>query len=589
MTMRHIQSRLCIAILLIAVFSISGFAASDNTLQTADIIVTNARIYTLNPQQKWAEAIAVRGDKIIAVGERKQVEALRRPSTKMIDAGQRLLLPGFVDCHIHFMDGSLGLTRVDLNEATTVAEIQKRVKAYADAHPNELWIQGMGWTYPTFGPSALPNKKILDDVVTDRPVYLIAFDGHSSWANSKALAMAGIDRNTPNPPNGTIVRDENGDATGALKEAAGDLVGSKTPVPTRAERLDALRKGIREADRVGLVRVHSAGQDFEYLDLYDELRKSGELTLRFYIAYFLDPPGLTPQNTALIENARRKYSSNDDWIEGGAVKTMLDGVVEAHTAAMLAPYSDDPTQSGKLFWDPEKYKANIADLDARGLQIFTHAIGDKAVRLALDAYQNAAEVNKTRDARPRIEHIETISAVDVERFGKLGVIASMQPLHSYPDDDTLNIWARNVGAERASRPWVWRSIQEKGGALAFGSDWPVVTLNPWRGVQTAVTRQTSEGNPPGGFVPRQRLSLEDTIRAYTLGAAFAGRREKSEGSLEPGKLADFILLDQDLFKIEPSEIGKTEVLITVVGGKIVYQSPNWKDSALPDKSATEKK
>ena len=212
-----------------------------------------------------------------------------------------------------------------------------------------------------------------------------------------------------------------------------------------------------------------------------------------------------------------------------------------------------------------------------------------AVRLALDAYQNATEVNKTRDARPRIEHIETISAVDVERFGKLGVIASMQPLHSYPDDDTLNIWARNVGAERASRPWVWRSIQEKGGALAFGSDWPVVTLNPWRGVQTAVTRQTSEGNPPGGFVPQQRLSLEDTIRAYTLGAAFAGRREKSEGSLEPGKLADFILLDQDLFKIEPSEIGKTEVLFTIVGGKIVYQSPNWKDSALADKSATEKK
>jgi len=589
MTMRHIQSRLCIATLLTAVFSISAFAASENASQTADIIVTNARIYTVNPQQKWAEAIAVQGDKIIAVGERKQVEALRGPSTRMIDAGQRLLLPGFVDCHIHFMDGSLGLTRVDLNETTTVAEIQKRVKAYADAHPNELWIQGMGWTYPTFGPSALPNKKILDDVVPDRPVYLIAFDGHSSWANSKALAMAGIDRNTPNPPNGTIVRDENGDATGALKEAAGDLVGSKTPVPTRAERLDALRKGIREANRVGLVRVHSAGQDFEYLDLYDELRKRGELTLRFYIAYFLDPPGLTPQSTALIENARRKYSSSDDWIEGGAVKTMLDGVVEAHTAAMLAPYSDDPTQGGKLFWDPDKYKANIADLDARGLQIFTHAIGDKSVRLALDAYQNAAEENKTRDARPRIEHIETISAVDVERFGKLGVIASMQPLHSYPDDDTLNIWARNVGAERASRPWVWRSIQEKGGALAFGSDWPVVTLNPWRGVQTAVTRQTSEGNPPGGFVPQQRLSLDDTIRAYTLGAAFAGRREKSEGSLEPGKLADFILVDQDLFKIEPSEIGKTEVLFTIVGGKIVYQSPNWKDSALADKNATEKK
>ncbi len=399
-----------IALLLAALLPMPGVAASDSPSQPADLIITNARVYTVNPQQKWAEALAIRADKIVAVGDRKQIEALRGPATKVIDARQRLLLPGFTDCHIHFMDGSLGLTRVDLNDAKTVAEIQKRVKAYADAHParpNDAWIQGMGWTYPTFGPTALPNKKILDDVVPDRPVYLVAFDGHSSWANSKALAMAGIDRNTPDPPNGKIVRDANGDATGALKEAAGDLVATKTPIPTRAERLDALRQGIHEANRVGLTRVHSAGQDFEYLDLYDELRNHGDLTLRFYIAYFLDPPGLTPQSTKLIEDARQKY--HDDWISGGAVKTMLDGVVEAHTAAMLAPYTDDPTQSGKLFWDPEKYKANIADLDARGLQIFTHAIGDKAVRLALDAYQNAAEVNHTKDARPRIEHIETIA------------------------------------------------------------------------------------------------------------------------------------------------------------------------------------
>src|SRR3981081_3345744 len=594
--MRLPQPRLCIAIplasLLSILFSIPPLMASDASSQPAsqsadvDIIVINARIYTVNPLQKWAEAIAVRGNKIVAVGERKQVEALRGPATKEIDAQGLLLLPGFTDCHIHFMDGSLGLTRVDLNGATHVAEIQKRVKAYADAHPKEPWIQGMGWTYPTFAPSGLPSKKILDDVVPDRPVYLIAFDGHSSWANSKALAMAGIDRNTPDPPNGKIVRDEDGDDAGALKEAAGDVVGSKTPVPTRAERLDALRKGIHEANRVGLVRVHSAGQDFEYLDLYKELRARGELTLRFYIAYFLDPPGLTPQSTALIEDARRQY--REDWIAGGAVKTMLDGVVEAHTAAMLAPYTDDPTQSGKLFWDPDKYKATIATLDARGLQIFTHAIGDKAVRLALDAYQNAAAVNHTKDARPRIEHIETIAAADVDRFGKLGVIASMQPLHSYPDDDTLGIWSRNIGPERASSAWVWRSIQAKGGALAFGSDWPVVTLNPWPGVQTALTRQTSEGNPPGGFIPQQRLNVQDTTRGYTLGAAFAGRREKTEGSLEPGKLADFILLDRDLFKIEPSEIGKTEVLITVVGGKLLYQSPCGNISATPNKT-TEKK
>ncbi len=564
----------------ISLLALVGIAAVAQT-PPADVIVTNAHVYTVNPQQKWADAIAIRGDKIVAVGDTAKIEGYRGAATKVIDAGGRLVLPGFTDCHIHFMDGSLGLTRVDLNNAASVAEIQKRVKTYADAHPGEPWIQGMGWTYPTFAPSGLPNKKILDEVVPDRPVYLVAFDGHSSWANSKALAMAGIDRNTADPPNGKIVRDDVGEATGALKEAAGDLVDTKIPKPTRAERLDALRKGVHEANKVGLVRVHSAGQDFEYLDLYNELRSRGELTLRFYVSYFLDPPGLTPQSTALIEQARRDYK--DDWISGGVVKTMLDGVVEAHTAAMLAPYSDDPSQSGKLFWDPEKYKATIADLDARGLQIFTHAIGDKAVRLALDAYQNAAEVNHTKDARHRIEHIETISAQDIDRFGKLGVIASMQPLHSYPDADTLDIWARNIGRERASRPWVWRSIQQKGGALAFGSDWPVVTLNPWPGVQTALTRQTSEGNPPGGFVPLQRLSLEDTLRAYTLGAAFAGHREKTEGSLEAGKLADLIVIDRDLFTIEPSEIGKTEVLITMVGGKVVYESPKWANPAPADK------
>jgi predicted amidohydrolase YtcJ len=559
--------------LLTVCFSIP-LAAADAP-QPADVIVTNARVYTMNSQQKWAEAVAMRGEKIVAVGERKTIDALRGPSTKMIDAHQRLVLPGFTDCHIHFMDGSLGLTHVDLNDAKTVEEIQKRVKSYADAHSTEPWIQGMGWTYPTFRPSGLPNKKILDDVVADRPVYLVAFDGHSSWANSKALALAGIDRKTADPPNGKIVRDDKGEATGALKEAAGDLVAAKVPKPTRAERLDALRKGLHEANKVGLVRVHSAGQDFEYLDLYNELRKNGELTLRFYIAYFLDPPGLTPDSNALIESARRQY--NDEWISGGAVKTMLDGVVEAHTAALLDPYSDDPSLSGKLFWDPRKYKSTIVDLDARGLQIFTHAIGDKAVRLALDAYQNAATINHTKDSRPRIEHIETISTPDIDRFGKLGVIASMQPLHSYPDEDTLDIWARNIGPERAQRAWVWHSIEDKGGALAFGSDWPVVTLNPWPGVQTALTRQTNEGKPEYGFVPRQRLSLDDALHAYTLGAAFAGHREKTEGSIETGKFADLIVIDRNLFKIEPTEIGKTEVLMTMVGGRVVYESPNWKN------------
>ena len=548
-------------------------AAQGPAWKPADTVVINARIYTVNPAQPWAEALAIGGDKILAVGSAKDIATYRGPTTKVVDAQGRLVLPGFTDCHIHFMDGSIGLTQVDLNGTKSIAEIQKRVKEYAATHPKEPWITGMGWTYPTFGPSALPDKKFLDEVVPARPVYLVAFDGHSSWANSKALALASINRETPDPPNGKIVRDEKGEATGALKESAGDLVGKLLPKPSPEERLAALRLGMHEANKFGLVRVHSAGQDFEWLDLYDELRHSGELTVRFYVAYFLDPPELTPDALEKIEQARRTY--HNEWISGGVVKTMLDGVVEAHTAAMLAPYSDDPTQSGKLFWDPAKYKQVVTELDRRGLQIFTHAIGDKAVRLALDGYQEAAEANHTHDARPRVEHIETITAQDIPRFGKLGVIASFQPLHADPDEDTLNIWARNVGPERAQRAWVWHSIETTGGRLAFGSDWPVVTLNPWPGVQNALTRQTTEGNPPGGWIPKERISLADAIKGYTQGAAFAGHREKTEGSLEPGKLADLIVLSQDLFKIEPTDISQTEVLLTMVGGKVVYQSPKW--------------
>jgi len=541
--------------------------------ETADTIITNARVYTVNPQQKWAEAIAVRADKIIFVGDAKSAESYKGPSTKVIDAKGKLVLPGFTDCHVHFMSGSLGLTQVDLTGANTIEEIQKRVKDYAAAHPTLPWITGMGWQYPTFGATALPNKKILDDVLADRPVYLVAYDGHSSWANSKALAMAGIDRNTPDPPNGKIVRDANGEATGALKEAAGDLVERLMPKPTREERLTALRKGLHEANRLGVVRVHSAGGDFEYLDLYDELRKNGELTVRQYIAYFLDPPELKPEAIEKIEQARKKY--NDEWISGGAVKTMLDGVVEAHTAAMLGTYADDTSQSGKLFWDPDKYKQAIAELDKRGLQIFTHAIGDRAVRTALDAYENAQRTNHSTDDRPRIEHIETITAEDIPRFGKLGVIASFQPLHTDPNEDTLKVWAVAAGPDRVSRAWPWRSVESTGGKLAFGSDWPVVTISPWPGVQNALTRQTAEGEPAGGWVPKERINIEDAVRGYTLGAAFAGRREKTEGSLETGKLADVIILSKDLFTIEPPDILSEEVLVTMVGGKVVYESPNW--------------
>jgi hypothetical protein len=421
----------------------------------------------------------------------------------------------------------------------------------------------------------------LDEVVPDRPVYLESFDGHTWWANTKALQLAGITKKTPNPAGGEFVRDAaTGEATGAIKEDAADAVmANSISRPSRQEILDAYRAGFKEANRVGLVRVHTPGgvgvalSDLQNVDVLEELRRAGYLTVRMYLAYRVMPPTITPDQFQAIEEARRKY--HDEWISAGAVKFFLDGVIESHTAALFTPYADDPKLKGDLLWDPATYNRTVAELDKRGIQIFTHAIGDRAVRLTLDAYENAAEENGTKDRRHRIEHIETITAQDIPRFGKLGVIASFQPLHSYPDDDVLLVWARNAGPERTQRAWAWRSVENSGGVLGFGSDWPIVTLNPWPGVQNALTRQTVEGNPAGGFVPQERISLEDAIRGYTLGAAIAGRREKTEGSLEPGKVADLIVVDRDLFRIEPTEIGKTEVLLTIVGGKVVYQSAKW--------------
>jgi predicted amidohydrolase YtcJ len=537
----------------------------------ADTIVLHGRVYTENPKQPWAQAVAIRGAKIVAVGNDADIEKIRTTGTKVIDAGGKLVLPGFVDSHIHFLDGSFSLGRVNLEGATDAADIQKRLREYAAQHPGTGWMLGRGWNYAMFGPEALPHKKYLDEIFPDRPVFLEGYDGHTYWANSKALALAGITRETPDPPNGTIVRDpKTGEATGALKEEAQNLVAKVLPKQTRAEKLAALRAGMKWANENGITRVHSAGGDFEVLDLYDELHRHGDLTVRFYIAYFLDPPQLRPQDLDAIENARKKF--HDDWIDANAVKFMVDGVVESHTAAMLEPYSDDTSIKGTLFWDPSKYIAAVAELDKRGLQLFTHAIGDYGVRTALDAYENAEERNHTRDRRPRIEHIETIAPADIPRFGKLGVIASMQPLHSYPDSNALNVWVRNAGPERASRAWSWKSISDAGGHLTFGSDWPVVTLNPWEGVQTAVTRQTTEGKPAAGFVPAQRLSVAQVIDGYTLGAAFAGRREKSEGSIEPGKLADLIIVSQNILEIVSQKLADTKVLTTIVGGNVVYQA-----------------
>lgn len=554
--------------------------AADRPPHPADTVILNARIYTVNPRQPWAEAIAISGEKIVAIGSRKQIQSLRGPATRLIDAGQRLLLPGFIDSHIHFYEGSVTLLRLDLTGTTTIAEVRKRLGSYAAEHP-QGWIVGRGWTYDIFGAAALPDKKFLDDVIPDRPVFLVGYDGHTYWANSKALALAGINRESPDPPNSVIVRDGSGEPTGALKEDfAAALVYNVIPAPTRSQKLDALRRGLSEASRFGLTGAHGAGgtaesDDFELLDLFDELRSNGQLTVRIYAAYYLDPAAPVSTAIARIEAVRLRH--HDDWVSAGAAKVYLDGAVESHTAAMLQPYSDDPSLSGSLFWDADRYKRAVAELDGHGVQVFTHATGDRAVRLALDAYEQAQSANGTRDSRHRIEHIENIAAQDIPRFGQFGTVAAFQPLHTYPGENLLKVWVRNVGPDRASRGWAWQSVAKAGGRLAFGSDWPVVTMKPWDGLQTALTRQTFDGGRAAGWFPAQCVTLEQAIEAYTLGAAYSGRRERSVGSLEVGKLADLVILSQDLFQIDPHQIHNTEVLLTMVGGKVVYQSATWKD------------
>src|ERR1700730_152499 len=565
---------LWVSTLLVGTTMAFGQAAKESV---ADLIVVHGKVYTMNAKHPWAQAVAVRSGKIVAVGDDAEIDKLRSPGTKVIDVGDRLVLPGFVDSHIHFFEGSIFLDRVHLEGAGNIVEIRKRLRDYAASHSGKGWIVGAGWDYAMFGRATLPPKRDLDELFPDAPVFLDGCDGHTAWVNSKALALAGISKDTRDPPNGTIVRDrQTGEATGALQEDdAIDMVRRVKPRATRAERLAALRSAMRLANQNGLTRVHAAGghfesNDFDEFDLYDELRRHGDLTLRMYIAYFLDPPELRPQDLEAIEAARQKYSG--DWLAGGVVKLRLDGVVESHTAAMLDPYSDDPSVKGTLFWDPEKYKSAVLELDRRGLQLFTHAVGDDAVRIALDAYENAERVNHTSDQRHRVEHIETITSADIPRFGKLGVIASMQPLHAYPDADTLGVWMQNAGPDPGSRAWPWHSIAAGGGRLAFGSDWNVVTLNPWEGLQNAVTRQTVVGKPAEGFLPQERISLDQAIEAYTLGAAFAGRRERTEGSLESGKLADLIIVSQNVFEIDPHKIAETKVLTTIVGGRVVYQS-----------------
>lgn len=535
-----------------------------------DLIVINGKVYAGDGSTELAEAVAVTGNKVVRVGTNREVQRLRRAQTLVIDAKGGAVMPGFNDSHAHVISGGLSLDQISLSDAQTIDEIKDTIRVWAEAHPEREWITGRGWYYQPFN-GAMPTRQLLDTLVPDRPAYLIAYDGHTGWANTKALKAAGITRATKSPDNGIIVKDpRTGEPTGALKEAAMALMSAAAPQPTDEDRLAAIRAAIDEAHRFGITSVQDAGGAAADLELYDRLRKSGQLTLRVYQALRADAT-LTEAALDELEQVRTRFA-DDPLLKTGAIKLVADGVIESHTAAMLEPYANRRT-TGDARFTQEQLNKVVAMLDKRGWQVMTHAIGDAAVRMTLDAYEFAAKANPApeRGRRHRIEHIETIDPEDVPRFGRLGVIAAMQAVHATPSPTPGDVWSTNIGDERAARGWMWASMARAGGRLAFGSDWPVMTLDPLKGLHVAVTRTTQAGLPAGGWIPSERLALRQAIDAYTRDGAWASFDEQRKGLIARDMLADIAILTDDIFSGPASRLTTTEVAVTIADGKVVYR------------------
>jgi predicted amidohydrolase YtcJ len=562
-----------VVVAIVAATLIAGLivgAQRDDSEGPVDLIIHNAAVYTADAAHTTAEAVAIRGNQVLRVGSERDVMRLRRPQTTMIDAHGGSVLPGFNDAHVHFLNGGLDLERIDLTDAPDVADIQRRVRSWAEANPDEPWVLGRGWYYQPFA-DGLPTRQLLDDIVNDRPVQLISYDGHTSWVNSLALERAGITRRTANPKDGVIVKDpRSGEPTGVLKESAMALVARIVPAPTHEQRGRALRSAIGEAHKNGITSVQNAGGTAEDFEIYAEALRAGDLNIRVYSALSLDGP-VTEQELARLEAIGKRYP-DDPLFKTGAVKISLDGVVDAHTAALLEPYAND-SSAGTPRIEADDLNRGVRLLDAAGWQVMTHAVGDKAVQMALNAYEHAARSNPVpeRGRRHRIEHAELTAVEDVPRFGKLDIIASMQPFHGSPSPAQIEVWSRNVGAERASRGWAYRGVLGSHGHLAFGSDWPVVSLNPLLGLHTAVTRTTPDGDPPGGWFPEQRLALSAAIDAYTSGAAWASFDEQRKGTIAAGMLADLVVLTADIFDAPPADLAQTRVAATIFDGQVVYK------------------
>jgi len=529
----------------------------------ADLVITNATVWTADKAHPTAQAVAVLGDRIVAVGSNADVDVWRGHDTKVIDAGGKLVLPGFNDAHVHFVSGGLQLESVQLNDATSKQEFVHRIAAQAKKTPRGEWIQGGDWDETKWSPLSLPTKELIDPVTPENPVFVSRYDGHSALANSAALRLAGITSQTPDPPGGVIVRDAQGNPTGDLKDAATDIVFKVIPPLSHQQRLRAVRRALEYAASLGVTSVQNMDPDYADIAAYAELLQNGELTTRIYAAPLID------QVDDQVKIGIR-HAFGGPFLRIGAVKAFADGSLGSRTAYFFEPFSDEPGNHGLLGEEMQPLslmRDRMMKADAAGLQICTHAIGDQAISIILDLYADVVKAHGEMDRRLRIEHAQHMAAKDFDRFAELNVIASVQPYHAIDDGR----WAEGyIGHDRATRTYAFRTFLNHGVHLAFGTDWDVAPLNPLSTIYAAVTRATLDGKNPNGWFPEQKLTVAEAVEAYTMGSAYAEFQQKQKGSIAPGKLADMVVLSDDIFSIDPAKIRDVKVLKTIVGGKVVW-------------------
>ncbi|MFN7997689.1 MAG: amidohydrolase [Bryobacteraceae bacterium] len=530
---------------------------------SADLVVMNARIWTVNPAQPRAEAVACSGARIVAVGSNSEIRKWIGTATKVLDAGGKLVLPGFNDSHVHFIDGGEGLAGVQLRDAKSEQEFRERIGAFAARQPAGRWITNGNWDHENWTPPRLPTRQSIDGISAGHPVFVSRLDGHMALANTKALELAGITRSTPDPPGGTIVRDANGEPTGVLKDAAMGRVERAIPEASSEQMAESARAAMRYAAENGVTSVQDMSAAPEILRVYEGLLNSGELTVRIY--------GVQPlESWKRLAAVGLRAAFGGDKLQIGGLKGFADGSLGSTTALFFEPYLDAPNTSGlanNQMIPESKMQNNITGADAAGLQVAIHAIGDKANATILDMFENAAEKNGNRDRRFRIEHAQHLRTADIPRFGSQHVIASMQPYHAIDDGR----WAEHrIGPERAKGSYAFRTLLDSGAVLAFGSDWPVAPAVPLMGIYAAVTRRTLDGKRPDGWIPEQKITVAEAIRAYTMGSAYASFTEKVKGSLELEKLADLLILSDDILAIDPTEIARARVDVTIFDGRVIY-------------------